>query len=110
MFGMFSTDFWFMEKDETDAQQRRENAQVLCAVVKQIKEKYNIPVLAAGDLNSAEATGQTLAGYEDNYGTLDNVFAYNENVFEMESFDVLTHREAMLSSDHCPVIVEFTLK
>ena len=148
-FGMFSTHFWFMAKDETDAQQRRENAQALCAVAKQIKDKYNIPVIATGDLNSAVETGQTMAGYEEmiaqgmkdvrylakettekltlheypkhdgngnfisyeeNYCTLDYVFAYNEDMIELESFDVLDHEEAMLSSDHCPLVVEFYLK
>ena len=48
--------------------------------------------------------------YEENYCTLDYVLAYNEDMMELESFDVLDHEEAMLSSDHCPVVIEFTCK
>ena len=149
-FGAISTHFWFMAKDETDAQQRRENARVLCAVAKEMRDKYQIPVLATGDLNSAVETGQTMAGCEemlaqgmkdvrhlakrttdkdtlheypkhdgnghfisyngDNYCTLDYVYAYNEDMMKLENFDVLDDRTAMLSSDHCPLVLEFYLR
>ena len=55
-FGMISTHFWFKAVDETDTQQRRENAKAVCKVAYDIQAKYNIPVLVAGDLNSTDAT------------------------------------------------------
>lgn len=146
-FGMISTHFWFKAVDETDTQQRRENAKAVCKVAYDIQAKYNIPVLVAGDLNSTDATNLTLAGYEemishgmkdvrklarktcdtytfhsnpqhdgngtyiyseDPYMTLDYVFVSDETKIDAKSFEVLVYERALISSDHCPVIVEFS--
>ncbi|MBQ4259709.1 MAG: hypothetical protein IJB84_05555 [Lachnospiraceae bacterium] len=147
-FGVVSMHFWFKAIDETDAEQRRENAREVCGAVNEIKNKYSIPVLAAGDLNSTDATNHTLAGYEEMiyqgmkdvrelakhscdthtihsypvhdengnyisadepYRTIDYVLVSDENLIDAESFEVSTHQKALLSSDHCPMVIAFYL-
>lgn len=147
-FAMISTHFWFKAADESDNQQRMENARAVCKVAKELDEKYNIPVLVAGDLNSSNHTGQGMGGYDEfirqgmkdvryvakascdtdtlhnypvhdgtgryistdePYCTLDYVFVSKEDAMSIESFGVETTQKALLSSDHCPLIVKFEL-
>lgn len=52
MFGVVSTHFWYQCRGKIDDLQRLENAKILLSYVKSINLKYDIPVFAAGDLNS----------------------------------------------------------
>ncbi|MBQ9071225.1 MAG: hypothetical protein IJY23_07770 [Clostridia bacterium] len=49
--GIISTHFWWMARGENDNLQRIDNARVLLENIKRIKDKYDIPVFAMGDLN-----------------------------------------------------------
>lgn len=50
-FGVISVHFWWKYGDEEHNQQRLENAKVLISFMNEMKQKYNISVMATGDYN-----------------------------------------------------------
>ena len=86
-FGIISTHFWWMTGTE-DNLQRIENAKVLLKYVNEIKEKYDIPVFAMGDLN---------CGFNADQGDEPYLFL-KESLLDLReiapvSTDVLTHHD-----------------
>lgn len=60
-----STHFWYMARGRVDEEQRIANAEVAVNILKQLYEKYKVPVILAGDLNSSSiVTGQRTGGYD----------------------------------------------
>ena len=57
-FGICSTHFWWKSTGEVDNAQRLENAAVLLARINDLKERYDIPVFATGDLNCGKNASQ----------------------------------------------------
>lgn len=64
LIGVASTHFWWEFKEEQDEIQRVQNATDLYNVISKVKEKYDIPFVIAGDLNSGIIAPQRADGYE----------------------------------------------
>ncbi len=57
-FVYISTHFWWMWDSEEDDIQRLANVDEIYAFMQKVKEKYDVPVIFAGDLNSGENSDQ----------------------------------------------------
>ncbi len=57
-FAYLSTHFWWKAEKEEDNLQRIENVKEIYKLMNEIKDKYNIPVIFAGDLNCGENSAQ----------------------------------------------------
>ncbi len=146
-FGACSTHFFW----QTNAAAGRiENAKDLSKRCKEMADKYNCPIVAGGDLNTAYNSDpiRTLKqngfthiydiaenknnvcshhaypefskdlGYystisvpkNDYTSSIDHVLAYNDENLSFENYYVVTEEFALMSSDHCPIIVDFSFK
>lgn len=63
-FGIISTHFWWKSTGEVDNAQRLENAAVLLARINDLKDRYDIPVFATGDLNCGKNASQGEEPYQ----------------------------------------------
>ncbi len=148
-FAVCSTHFFYQSEATAG---RVENAKMLSDTVKMLATKYNVPVIAGGDLNTrvnsdpfstlldnglsmiqklAKETDNTKTshsypelnkdlGYyagitppkEDAYLTeaIDHVLVYNGGNLEFNRFCVIDEEFALMSSDHCPLLVDFKFK
>lgn len=146
---ILSVHFWWKWESEEDTLQRRANVAQLSAFCGELKEKYPVPILITGDLNSGIGAHQGEDAYREMlrlgmrdvrllakestdlltahdypvrneageyvyvgdglpHKTLDYVFDDSDHPVLYNSFAVLTEGEAMSSSDHCPLVVDFT--
>ena len=62
---IISVHFWWKYTGEVDNLQRRENAKEVALKVKEITNKYNCPVIIAGDLNSGVNSKQGSDSYNE---------------------------------------------
>lgn len=62
-FGICSTHFWWKSDTDEDNQQRLQNADVLYDCMMGLRDKYDVPVFATGDLNCGAAASQGNAPY-----------------------------------------------
>lgn len=147
-FAVLSVHFWWKWESEEDDEQRKANARQLAAFCKELYEKYPIPFLVAGDLNSGIGSHQGNAAYNEmlalgmldtrdlatdstdmltahdypilnedgryvNGGepikTLDYIFSFLQQPKSLDRFAVLTEPDALNSSDHCPLILDFEI-
>lgn len=144
-FAAASTHFFYQSEAGAG---RVENAKTIAARCKAIYDKYQIPVIMGGDLNTklgsqpishltssglidirANATEwskikghhsypefSTVLGYYDvyyspnsSYGdSIDHAFCYGNDTVTFDRYHVVTEPFALMSSDHCPIIVDFT--
>jgi len=149
-FAVCSTHFFYQAADKGGDAGRLENAKTLVATAKMIAEKYNVPVIAGGDLNTRTTTSVfkelTSNGFEniqgtarvtDNSGThhsypefsaelgyyskfytpssnvytqsaIDHALVYNRSHLTFNLFDIVTEDFSLMSSDHCPLVIDFT--
>lgn len=56
--GVCSTHFWWKNDSEDDNQQRIANANALADCVEKLRDEYDVPVIACGDLNCGRYSGQ----------------------------------------------------
>ena len=87
-FGAICTHFWWEAKSEADNLQRIENARVLLSYVDMIKNKYDVPVFAMGDLNCGKFSDQ---GEEPYLYLCERLLDVRETA--PVSTDTLTHHE-----------------
>ena len=59
-----STHFWWKHRGDEDNEQREENARALGRLCREIFEKYDVPIIVSGDLNSGYVSEQGPRGYE----------------------------------------------
>ena len=149
-FAVCSTHFFYQSADLGGDAGRVENAKTLVKTVKDIVAKYNVPVIAGGDLNTRTTTSafneltsnglvniQPIAkkaansathhtypefhadlGYYSTYvpptanvyasKAIDHALVYNKGSLTFELFDIVTENFALMSSDHCPLVIDFT--
>lgn len=63
-FGVASTHFWFKHLSEEDVLLRLQNAEELEKVCKHLVEKYDVPVIVAGDFNNGKESLQGDGPYQ----------------------------------------------
>lgn len=146
-FAVCSTHFFYQSEA---GEGRVENAKTIAARCKAIYDKYKIPVIMGGDLNTKISTApfnylkdnglidiranstewskikghhsypefSEVLGYYDVYYTpnssygdsIDHAFCYGNETVTFDRYHVVTEPFALMSSDHCPIIVDFTFK
>lgn len=145
--GVACTHFWFKHLSEEDDLLRLQNAKELEKICRQMQERYDVPVIVAGDFNNgkesllgdrpyqamlqkgfadvrysaADTTDcHTLHHYPTRndkgeyaygdmpYSTIDYIFLYRTEKLIAQKFQVDTSEKALCSSDHCPMIVDFS--
>ena len=62
-FGVCSTHFWWRVDSEEDNVQRLANAKALDDCMTELRERFDVPVFAAGDLNCGERSRQGMEPY-----------------------------------------------
>lgn len=149
-FAVCSTHFFYQGADMGGDAGRLENAKTLVETAKSIADKYKVPVIAGGDLNTktttsvfshltsngftsiqgiAKTTDKTNThhaypefssdlGYYSNFAyptensyaskAIDHALVYNKGSLVFNLFDVISEDFALMSSDHCPLVVDFT--
>ena len=94
-FGICSTHFWWKSTGEIDNAQRLENAAVLLEHIRDLENRYGIPVFATGDLNCGKNASQ---GEEPYLWLKERLWDIRDHA--EETTDAFTHHAYPVRDEH----------